>query len=229
MTWNLQGSSGALKWRLVEQAFTQGKIEIALLQEVGVPPTRLEEVPADKWMGFSRKRRCLTGKWQLGSSTRGSEAYIAFYNWDQIGARRNNLAVISRTEFTEIFTQPNPVSPRARPMLGAKINGALFATVHAMAGNKRGGSKGNDGPGFLRTIDKMKASPWCCAGDWNRIPEKLEPKLPKNTHLLAPDQATYRSTNAVIDYAVSTERGSAAVARAMGSDHQPVYITIPTL
>ncbi|HEX6602297.1 MAG TPA: endonuclease/exonuclease/phosphatase family protein [Solirubrobacterales bacterium] len=235
MTWNLQGSSAGFKWRMVEQAFTRAKIDVALLQEVGVPPGALEKVSAERWMGSYGKRRCSTGKWRLGSAGRpgvpgrGLDTYFAFYNWDALGARRNNLAVVSRTEFTKVFTRRNPVSPRGRPMLGVEVNGALLATIHAMASSRRGGSKGNDGPGYLRTIAGMGFSRWCCAGDWNRIPTKLEEDLPENTFLLDPDQPTYRSTHQVIDYAVSTERGSARVPQGAASDHQPVYLTIPTL
>lgn len=225
VTWNMQGSTGGResKWYTdVQRLFKQRepRVEVALLQEAGVPPESAVLDPAPPFLTALPAFPWDSLLWNLGTAHRPD--YVRIY-WVQCdpGANRNNLAIAFRPAADNFMIIPNPIDATRRPSLGIRFPhgaGTLDVyTFHAFSGG------GHDAPGFLTAIDAVGA-PWVAGGDFNRDPATVPVPGPGNPCLHA-TVITHPGSGTNLDYAYSSLPATAGVVDSnfVVSDHFPVY------
>lgn len=233
VTWNMQGSTGTResKWNTdVKRIFLQTNVEVALLQEAGVPPSAVAVVPLGFLFGalpppaFNLQSLL----WNSGTASRPRNIGIFWLHCD-LGANRNNLAIafdVAAVNPQNFLYLNNPVGAANRPAIGIRFaygGGSLDVyTLHAFSGG------GGDAPGFLAAINARGAN-WAVGGDFNRAPPP--PLWAGAPGVLCPHNAvpTHPGSGTNLDYAF--KRFAPAVtgivdANFIVSDHFPVYYVI---
>lgn len=241
-TWNLQGASAGTesKWNVSVRQLISGDygVDILLVQEAGslpqsaVPTGRIVQPGGTPIAEYT---------WNLGSTSRPNQVYI-YYSDIDVGARRVNLAIVSRQRADEVFVINQSVITTGftRPAIGIRIGNDAFFNVHALARN------GNDAPALVTAVhDHFNGRPeitWLIGGDFNRNPAELQAgldtRITSNIRVFDPRIPTH-SGGRTLDYALvgntPTQGGAlgplpalaallmnAALRSYLSSDHFPV-------
>ncbi|HFL5521126.1 TPA: cytolethal distending toxin subunit B family protein [Salmonella bongori] len=236
MTWNLQGASAATesKWNVNVRRLVSGSdgADILMVQEAGVIP--LSAVPTGRHIQpFGVGIPIEEYTWNLGSSRREDIRYI-YYSRIDVGARRVNLAIVSRQRADNVYVL-RPVTVASRPIIGIGLGNDVFLTTHALA------SGGPDAAAIVRaTYDyfnqfSTRHFSWFLAGDFNRAPGRLEndlvtERLNREVTVLSPEEPT-QVGGGVLDYGVIVDRAPYSqriqalrndTTPQLASDHYPV-------
>lgn len=241
-TWNLQGASAGTesKWNVSVRQLISGEnaVDILLVQEAGSLPQSATPTGRVIQPGGTPIAEYT---WNLGSISRPNNVFIYYSNID-VGARRVNLAIVSRQQAEEVFVinQSVVTTGFTRPAIGIRIGNSAFFNVHALA---RGG---NDAPALVTAVhDHFNGRPditWLIGGDFNRNPAELQAgldtRITNNIRILDPRIPTH-SGGRTLDYALigntPTQGGAlgplpalvallmnAALKSYLASDHFPV-------
>lgn len=228
--WNMQGSTGTgeSKWNTdVKRLFLKANVEVALLQESGVPAlSAAVSAPLGFLFGALPAFNYLSLLWNLGTASRPNRVGIFWVQCDT-GANRNNLAIAFKN--ADVVAQnflylANPVGAANRPAIGIRFaygGGTLDVyTLHAFSGG------GADAPGFLAAINARGAH-WAAGGDFNRNPATMAAA----PGILCPHNAvaTHPGSGTNLDYAFKSFApavNGTVDANFIVSDHFPVYYAI---
>ncbi|EEE1291057.1 cytolethal distending toxin subunit B family protein [Salmonella enterica subsp. diarizonae] len=233
MTWNLQGSSASTesKWNINVRQLLSGTagVDILMVQEAGAIPISAVRtgrhiqpfgvgIPIDEYT------------WNLGTTRRQDIRYI-YYSPIDVGARRVNLAIVTRRRADNVYVL-RPTTVASRPIIGIGLGNDVFLTTHALA------SGGPDAAAIVRVTynffrtPQMRHLSWLLGGDFNRAPDRLESDL-MTEHLerlvtiIAPTEPTQIGGN-ILDYGVIVDRApysqrvEALRNPQLASDHYPV-------
>lgn len=230
VTWNMQGAtgSGESKWNTdVKRLFLKANVEVALLQESGVPPrSSVAVAPLGFLFGAAPPFVWQSLLWNLGTASRPHNVGIYWVQCDT-AANRNNLAIafnVTTVAAQNLLYLSNPTGPANRPAIGIRFaygGGALDVyTLHAFSGG------GGDGPGFLGAINARGAH-WAVGGDFNRNPNTM----PAGLGALCPHNPvpTHPGSGTNLDYAFKSFAPAVngiVDANFVVSDHYPVYYAI---
>ncbi|ELH9512366.1 cytolethal distending toxin subunit B family protein [Salmonella enterica] len=233
MTWNLQGSSASTesKWNVNVRQLLSGTsgVDILMVQEAGAIPT--SAVPTGRHIQpFGVGIPIDEYTWNLGTTRRQDIRYI-YYSRIDVGARRVNLAIVSRQRADNVYVL-RPTTVASRPVIGIGLGNDVFLTAHAVA------SGGPDAAAIVRVTTNFFRQPqmrhlsWFLAGDFNRAPDRLESDL-MTEHLerfvtvLAPTEPTQigggiLDYGVIVDRALYSQRVEASRNLQLASDHYPV-------
>ncbi|EBP3475378.1 cytolethal distending toxin subunit B family protein, partial [Salmonella enterica subsp. arizonae] len=134
MTWNLQGSSASTesKWNVNVRQLLSGTsgVDILMVQEAGAIPT--SAVPTGRHIQpFGVGIPIDEYTWNLGTTRRQDIRYI-YYSRIDVGARRVNLAIVSRQRADNVYVL-RPTTVASRPVIGIGLGNDVFLTAHALA------------------------------------------------------------------------------------------------
>ncbi|MCR9142449.1 MAG: endonuclease/exonuclease/phosphatase family protein [bacterium] len=155
ITWNMQGGNATTenKWHSSVFAMLNQGGDVLCLQECGPVPPSAQLLQAG-----------LCGNSNFSFYYSHRYRYISFYHWD-LNGNRVNLAIVSKVEPTEWRCLVPVGGPIWRPVIGARIQGHWYFSLHCISPG------GADGPGLIGAIiDDLGDAPWIAGGDYNREP-----------------------------------------------------------
>lgn len=133
MTRNLQGSSASTesKWNVNVRQLLSGTagVDILMVQEAGAVPT--SAVPTGRHIQPFGWVFPLMNTRNLGTTSRQDIRYI-YYSAIDVGARRVNLAIVSRQRADNVYVL-RPTTVASRPVIGIGLGNDVFLTAHALA------------------------------------------------------------------------------------------------
>ncbi|EJB1612959.1 cytolethal distending toxin subunit B family protein, partial [Salmonella enterica] len=154
MTWNLQGSSASTesKWNVNVRQLLSGTagVDILMVQEAGTLPS--SAVPTGRHIQpFGVGIPIDEYTWNLGTTRRQDIRYI-YYSRIDVGARRVNLAIVSRQRADNVYVL-RPTTVASRPIIGIGLGNDVFLTTHALA------SGGPDAAAIVRVTNNFFRTP----------------------------------------------------------------------
>jgi endonuclease/exonuclease/phosphatase family metal-dependent hydrolase len=209
LTWNSEGEKTAEITALLKKY----NPDVMLIQEagsLGLAPgnyTNSNIYPAQSISGYT----CFVCPWDRS----GDGEFV------KKGATRCSMAILTNPHhFQGIPTVHGCSEDKKRPVITLKIRGLEVMNIHA------------GGIDYIKeALDMMatRGGKWAIAGDFNKTPEDMHEIIDGGIQCSVnnPNSATRWSSQREIDYCVSSINGDAEIIPLLGSDHLPVFISIP--
>jgi len=228
VTWNMQGANGfggGNKWRQdVTRLFLQEGVQIACLQECGVPAATAVPAPGLAPIAGPTPVPVALFTWNMRSVRRPFNVNGVFAQTDPAppnGANRCNLSIVTTLTIQGVSMVAGPAW--GRPALGITLNNPNGGTIVVYSLHARSGG-GNDAPTLIGNIAGVGGS-WFAAGDYNRNPASWAGLIPGGAFACNHQDPTLPAWGTILDYAFCTGAGlpGAVDDNFVVSDHFPVY------